>query len=211
MFENRLTAGKKLAEELLDYEKRDDTIVLALPRGGVPVAFEVARRLEIPLDIIVTRKLGVPGHEELAMGAISSGGVRVMNDDVVRMAGVSQPEIDRVVEKETETAKRQEDSLRGEKAPVPPEGKHVILVDDGLATGASMRAALKAVQAAQPAETIVAVPVGAPDSVSAFRSLADKVVVIESPAGFRAVGQFYSVFDQTTDAEVQELLAKSDA
>lgn len=211
MFESRLTAGKKLAEELIDYEGKDDTIVLALPRGGVPVAFEVARRLEIPLDIIVTRKLGVPGHEELAMGAISSGGVRVMNDDVVRMAGVSQPEIDRVVEIETETAQRQEDSLRGDKAPVPREGKHVILVDDGLATGASMRAALKAVQEANPAETVVAVPVGAPDSVSAFRSLADKVVVIESPPGFRAVGQFYSVFDQTTDAEVQELLAKSDA
>ena len=211
MFTNRRAAGKKLAEELAEYRGRKDTVVLALPRGGVPVAFEVAKRLEVPLDIIVTRKLGVPGHEELAMGAISSGGVRIMNDDIVRMTGVSKTDIDRVVEQETETAQRQEESLRGEKKAVSPQGKHVILVDDGLATGASMRAALKAVQTAEPAETIVAVPVGAPDSVSAFRSLADKVVAIESPAGFRAVGQFYSEFDQTTDREVQDLLAKSDA
>ncbi|MFP4432214.1 MAG: phosphoribosyltransferase [Spirochaetaceae bacterium] len=211
MFNNRSSAGKELAEALFQYEDREDTIVLALPRGGVPVAFEVAQRLHLPLDVLVTRKIGVPGHKELAMGAISAGGVRVMNDDVVRMAGVSESQIQEAVDVERRRAEKQEETFRGDKEALSAEGKHVILVDDGLATGASMRAALKAVQAQEPAETIVAVPVGSPDSVRAFEKLADKVVALETPSGFQAVGQFYSVFDQTTDEEVRRLLKKSNA
>lgn len=211
MFNNRSSAGRQLAEALSRYEDREDTIVLALPRGGVPVAFEVAQRLHLPLDVLVTRKIGVPGHKELAMGAISAGGVRVMNDDVVRMAGVSESQIREVVDAEKRRARQQEEAFRGNKDALSAEGKHVILVDDGLATGASMRAALKAVQAQKPAETIVAVPVGSPDSVRAFEKMADKVVALEAPSGFQAVGQFYAVFDQTTDEEVRKLLKKSNA
>ncbi len=211
MFTNRSSAGKELAEALSAYEGREDTIVLALPRGGVPVAFEVAQRLRLPLDVLVTRKIGVPGHKELAMGAISSGGVRVMNDDVVRMSGVSESQIQDVVDTEKRRAQQQEESFRGNKDALSARGKRVILVDDGLATGASMRAALKSVQAQEPAQTIVAVPVGSPDSVRAFEQKADKVVCLQAPASFQAVGQFYSVFDQTTDEEVRQLLKENDA
>jgi putative phosphoribosyl transferase len=211
MFTNRSSAGKELAEALSAYDGREDTIVLGLPRGGVPVAFEVAQRLNLPLDVLVTRKIGVPGHKELAMGAISAGGVRVMNDDVVRMAGVSESQIQEAVDAEKRRARQQEEAFRGNQGALSAKGKHVILVDDGLATGASMRAALKAVQAQEPAETIVAVPVGSPDSVRAFEKIADKVVALQAPSGFQAVGQFYSVFDQTTDDEVRRLLKKSNA
>jgi putative phosphoribosyl transferase len=211
MFNNRSSAGKELAEALTEYEDREDTIVLALPRGGVPVAFEVAQRLHLPLDVLVTRKIGVPGHKELAMGAISAGGVRVMNDDVVQMAGVSESQIQEVVDAEKRRAQKQEETFRGNKDALSARGKHVILVDDGLATGASMRAALKAVGAQEPAQTIVAVPVGSPDSVRTFEKMADKVVALQAPAGFQAVGQFYAVFDQTTDEEVRKLLKESNA
>ena len=211
MFSNRSSAGKELAEALTEYEDREDTIVLALPRGGVPVAFEVAQRLHLPLDVLVTRKIGVPGHKELAMGAISAGGVRVMNDDVVQMAGVSESQIQEVVDAEKRRAQKQEETFRGNKDALSARGKHVILVDDGLATGASMRAALKAVGAQEPAQTIVAVPVGSPDSVRTFEKMADKVVALQAPAGFQAVGQFYAVFDQTTDEEVRKLLKESNA
>jgi putative phosphoribosyl transferase len=205
-FQNREEAGRFLAEKLSAYAGRDDVVVLGLPRGGVPVAAEVARALEAPLDLFVVRKLGVPGHEELAMGAIASGGVRVLNEDVVRMLGLSEAAIDRVALAEQRELERREALYRGDRPPVGLRGRIAILVDDGLATGATMRAAVAAVRRLEPAWIVVAVPLAAAETCAQFREIVDEMVCAATPEPFRAVGLWYVDFSQTTDAEVRSLL-----
>ncbi len=203
---NRHAAGQALAEALKSYAGRDDVIVLALPRGGVPVAAEVARALGAPLDVMLVRKLGLPGHAELAMGAIASGGVRVMNDDVVRRLGVSPAAIEAVAEAEGRELARRERVYRGERPWPDLKGRCVILVDDGLATGATMHAAIDAVRAQQPDCIVVAVPVAPPDTVRTLEPLVDEVVCPLQPESFMAIGQWYRDFTQTSDDEVLTLL-----
>jgi predicted phosphoribosyltransferase len=205
-FENRRAAGRELASRLRHLADRDDVVVLALPRGGVPVAFEVAEALAAPLDIFLVRKLGTPGHRELAMGAIASGGVRVLNDDVIRVYGISQAAVDAVAEEEQKELERRERSYREGQQPVDLRNRIVILIDDGLATGSTMLAAIKAVRQLSPARVLVAVPVGAPETCQALTAVADEVLCARMPEAFAAVGQWYRDFDQTTDAEVQQLL-----
>jgi putative phosphoribosyl transferase len=207
IFQDRTDAGRQLAEELLSYAGRDDVIVLALPRGGVPVAFEVAQRLGVPLDVFVVRKLGVPGHEELAMGAIASGGVRVLNEDVLYVLPDAQSIVEMVTAIEREELKRRERDYRSDRPAPEVPGRTVILVDDGLATGATMRAAAAALRQQSAAKIIVAVPVGAPSTCHEIRSVADEVVCLQTPGSFMGVGQYYEDFSQTTDEEVRELLA----
>jgi putative phosphoribosyl transferase len=207
IFQDRTDAGRQLVEELLSYAGRDDVIVLALPRGGVPVAFEVAQRLGVPLDVFVVRKLGVPGHEELAMGAIASGGVRVLNEDVLYVLPDAQSIVEMVTAIEREELKRRERHYRSDRPAPEVHGRTVILVDDGLATGATMRAAAAALRQQSAAKIIVAVPVGAPSTCHEIRSVADEVVCLQTPGSFMGVGQYYEDFSQTTDEEVRELLA----
>jgi putative phosphoribosyl transferase len=202
-FRDRRDAGRQLGKALAP---RPDALVLGLPRGGIPVAFEVARALGAPLDVFLVRKLGVPGHEELAMGAIASDGIQVLNDDVVQHLGLSPQTIARVRAVEEEELRRREREYRGTRPPVSLTGRTVILVDDGLATGSTMRAAAAAVRQKKPARIVVAVPVGAPNTCTELRREADEVVCLQSPAGFHAVGQFYDNFAQTTDEEVNALL-----
>ena len=209
IFQDRTDAGRQLAEELLSYAGRDDVIVLALPRGGVPVAFEVAQRVRVPLDVFVVRKLGVPGHEELAMGAIASGGVRVLNEDVLYVLPDAQSIVEMVTAIEREELKRRERDYRSDRPAPEVRGRTVILVDDGLATGATMRAAAAALRQQGAAKIIVAVPVGAPGTCHEIRSVADEVVCLQTPGSFMGVGQYYEDFSQTTDEEVRELLAAS--
>jgi len=211
IFQDRTDAGRQLAEELLSYAGRDDVIVLALPRGGVPVAFEVAQRLGVPLDVFVVRKLGVPGHEELAMGAIASGGIRVLNEDVLYVLPDAQSIVEMVTAIEREELKRREHDYRGDRPAPEVRGRTVILVDDGLATGATMRAAAAALRQQGAAKIIVAVPVGAPITCHEIRSAADEVVCLQTPGSFMGVGQYYEDFSQTTDEEVRELLAAASA
>src|SRR3989449_1051375 len=207
-FQNRLEAGRILAENLEKYADRDDVIVLGLPRGGVPVANEVAKRLRAPLDVFIVRKLGVPGFEELAAGAIASGGVRVLNQDVVRAIPYASEAIEAITAKETAELQRREQIYR-EGRPAPElRDKIVILVDDGLATGATMRAAVKALQQRGAAKIVVAVPVGPPDTCREFEDEADEVVCASEPEFFQAVGQYYEDFSPTSDDGVRELLAK---
>ena len=212
-FQDRREAGDRLAERLHAYANRPDAIVLALPRGGVPVAYEVAEQLRVPLDVFVVRKLGVPGQEELAMGALASGGVRVLDEDLVRMAGVSAEDIERVTAGASAELSRQERRYRGERAFPDVRDKIVILVDDGLATGSTMRAAVQALRAQRPppppAAIVVGVPVGAPETCEALRAIADDVVCVETPEPFRAVGLWYENFSQTTDDEVHALLDRA--
>ncbi|MBI3050417.1 MAG: phosphoribosyltransferase [Acidobacteria bacterium] len=205
-FEDRRAAGRALAALLQPYADRQHVLVLALPRGGVPVAFEVARALGAPLDLFLVRKLGTPGHRELAMGAIASGGVRVLNDDVVRWYGVTPGDIDAVAREEQRELERREAAYREGRDPVPVEGRTVILIDDGLATGSTMRAAVQAVRLRKPARVVVAVPVGAPQTCDELSAIADEVVCARTPEPFAAVGQWYIDFDQTTDEEVRQLL-----
>lgn len=210
-YSNRSAAGQVLAGRLLHYAHRPDAIVLALPRGGVPVAFEVARILHLPLDIFIVRKLGVPGHEELAMGAIATGGVRVINHTVVNTVGISPDVIDRVTETELAELKRREFLYR-EGCPAPDlREKAVILIDDGLATGSTMRAAVAAVRQQQAARIVVAVPVASVDTYAEFSAEVDEIVCPLTPANFHAVGQWYDDFAQTTDEEVRKLLVASHA
>ena len=205
-FLDRSEAGHELARELRRYAGRNDVTVLALPRGGVPVAFPVAEALDAPLEVFLVRKLGTPGHRELAMGAIASGGVRVLNDDVVRWYGIRPDQIDAVAAEEQRELERREASyLEGREAP-PIAGRVVILIDDGLATGSTMRAAVQAVRRQQPARVVVAVPVGARETCSDLEALADEVVCARTPEPFSAVGQWYVNFDQTSDEEVRALL-----
>jgi predicted phosphoribosyltransferase len=209
-FRDRADAGRRLAEHLGAYASRDGVIVLGLPRGGVPVAAEVARALHAPLDVYVVRKLGVPGDEELAMGAIATGGVIVLNDRVVSDLRLSEQTIAGVAAAELEELRRREQAYRGGRPPVEVEGRIVLLVDDGLATGATMRAAVRAVRLRSPARVVVAVPVAAEETWSVLRSEADDVVCPLRPAGFRSVGGWYDDFSATSDDEVRALLAAAD-
>ncbi|MBV8506632.1 MAG: phosphoribosyltransferase [Alphaproteobacteria bacterium] len=205
-YRNRTDAGRQLAEKLAVYANRPDVLVLALPRGGVPVGFEVARALGAPLDVFLVRKLGVPGHEELAMGAVATGGVRVLNDEIVSGLGISEHEIDAAVARELQELARRERLYRGDRTPPDLAGRTVILVDDGLATGATMRAAVAASRQQRPARIVVAVPTASPDTGEALKAEADGVVCAITPEPFFAVGQWYEDFRQTTDDEVRDLL-----
>lgn len=208
-FRDRIDAGRKLAAQLAGYADQPDVLVLGLPRGGVPVAFEVARELRAPLDVFVVRKLGVPGHEELAMGAIASGGVRVLNEDVVHDAGIRDADIERVTRQEQRELEERERKYRGD-LPLPRiEGRTVILVDDGLATGATMRAAVVALREQQPEWLVAGVPIASPDICDEFRPLVDEMVCARTPEEFRAVGLWYEDFEATADAEVRDLLMRA--
>lgn len=207
-FRDRVEAGELLAAKLAEYRDRDDVIVLALPRGGVPVAREVARTLAVPFDVYVVRKLGVPGHEELAMGAIATGGVRQINRDVVDALGIPGNVIDAVAEREQRELDRREQTYRGDRGPLSLTNRTVILVDDGLATGSTMRAAVMAARQQRPARVIVAVPVGASSTCADLATEADDVVCVRTPDPFVAVGLWYRDFTPTTDHEVRALLGK---
>jgi len=210
IFKNRSDAGQFLADKLGEYANRPDVIVLGLPRGGVPVAYEVARKLHAPLDIFVVRKLGVPGHEELAMGAIASGGARVLNHDVLGHLHIPEDIIDLVVENEQRELERREREYRGDRLPLNLTDRTVIVVDDGLATGSSMRAAVKALRQQQPRKIVVAVPVGARETCESFKNEVDTVAVCAiTPEPFNAVGMWYRDFSQTTDDEVRQLLSRA--
>jgi putative phosphoribosyl transferase len=211
VYADRREAGAVLAAELKRYRGASGAVVLALPRGGVPVAYEVARALEAPLDVFVVRKLGAPGHRELAMGAIASGGVRVLNRDVIGWYGISPAAIEAAAREELTELERREQAYREGRGALDLKGKTVILVDDGLATGSTMKAAVEAVRQRGPARIVVAVPVGAPQTCSEMRELADEVVCARKPEDFAAVGQFYADFEQTGDAEVRELLREAAA
>jgi putative phosphoribosyl transferase len=208
-FPDRRSAGRLLAAKLDAYARRSDVVVLGLPRGGVPVAFEVARALDAPLDVFVVRKLGVPFQPELAMGAIASGGVRVLNDDVLMITGITPDMVARVVALEERELARREHLYRNGRPPLALTGKIVILVDDGLATGSTMRAAVEAVRRLQPARVIVAVPVGARETCQLLAQTADNVICLQIPDPFSAVGLWYEDFSQTTDDEVSALVEKA--
>ena len=206
LIQDRTTAGRDLARSLLKYCKRPDVIVLGLPRGGVPVAAEIAQALHAPLDIVLVRKLGTPGHEELAMGAIASGGIRVLNDDIVSTLGLHEEDIERVAVREQVELERRMKAYRGERPWPTIEDKHVILVDDGVATGATMRAAIAALRMQSPASISVAVPVAPFDTLTHLRSEADEVVCLATPEPFRAIGLWYMSFPQLSDEEVRRTL-----
>jgi putative phosphoribosyl transferase len=210
-FPNRAEAGRFLATKLSKYSGGDDVIVLGLPRGGVPVAYEVARALRVPLDVFIVRKLGVPGFEELAVGAIASGGVRVLNEDVARALPNADEIIEAVTKRETAEVERREQKYRDGRPAPEIQGKTAILIDDGLATGATMRAAVKALRQRGVAKIVVAVPVGPPDTCREFEDEADEVVCASAPEFFQAVGQYYEDFSQTSDEEVRKLLASAAA
>jgi len=209
MFRNRSDAGAELARRLADFTGRDDVIVLALPRGGVPVGYEVAQALRVPLDVFVVRKLGTPGQPELAMGAIASGGRRVLNRDVVDSLGIPDWLIDQVAHNEQTELERREHQYRGQRSPLDVTGRTVILVDDGLATGSTMRAAAAALRARNARRIIVAVPVAAKSNCDQLRSEGLEVICPNTPEPFLAVGQWYRDFSQTSDDEVRELLDRA--
>lgn len=208
-FPDRTQAGAALAERLAQLGSWGNALVLALPRGGVPVGYEVAQRLGLELDILVVRKLGTPGNRELAMGAIASGGVRVMNEDILRYVHVSKAEIEGTVAQETHEVQRRERAYRGDRAPPAIAGRAVILVDDGLATGATMRAAVQAARQCGASSITVAVPVAAPDSVTQLEPLADRIVCLHLPHDLYAIGRWYENFDQTPDRQVVDLLQRA--
>jgi predicted phosphoribosyltransferase len=209
LFRDRRDAGRHLALLLMAYANRPDLLVLALPRGGVPVAFEVARALHAPLDLFLVRKLGVPGHEELAMGAIASGGVRVLNDEVIRMSGVTPDAIDLVTRVEQQELARREAAYRGTRPPPDVRGRIVVLIDDGLATGSTMRAAVKAIRQQGPARVIVAAPTAAAETCEELRAEVDEIICARTPEPFFGVGLWYEDFSQTSDEEVRQLLAEA--
>jgi predicted phosphoribosyltransferase len=211
IYKNRINAGRQLAAKLKKYANKPDVIVLALPRGGVPVGFEVARALGSPLDVFLVRKLGVPGREELAMGAIASGGVRVINEDVVRELRIPANWIDLAAADEMPELRRREQAYRDARPFPDVTDKTVILVDDGLATGATMRAAVAALRRMGPGQIVVAVPVGARETCDEFRDVADEVICAQTPDPFWAVGSWYRDFEQTTDDEVRALLARANS
>jgi predicted phosphoribosyltransferase len=211
LFRDRADAGRQLAARLEGYANRPDVLVLALPRGGVPIGYEVARALQAPLDVFLVRKLGVPGHEELAMGALATGGVRVLNEDVVRALGIPEDVIDEVAAGQQQELGRRERAYRDDRPVAEVCGRTVILVDDGLATGSTMRAAVAALRQRRPARIVVAVPVGSADTCAELREEADEVVCARTPEPFYAVGLWYDDFAQTTDDEVRDLLAQAAA
>ena len=206
MFKDRREAGRRLAEALGPLRGRTDLLVLGLPRGGIPVAFEVAMALHAPLDAFVVRKLGVPGHEELAMGAIATGGVRLLNRETIRQFSISPQAVRRVMKIEQGELERRERAYRGARPAPEIRGRIIVVVDDGLATGASMTAAVAALRQQQPAVIIAAAPVGALETCAALRAVADICVCVNTPEPFYGVGQWYADFGSTTDAEVRTLL-----
>jgi putative phosphoribosyl transferase len=205
-FQDRTDAGRLLAKKLSHYADRKDVLILGMPRGGVPVAFEVAKSLRVPLDVFIVRKLGVPGHEELAMGAIASGGIRVLNDTVIRSTRISEAVIDAVTERERVELERRELAYRGHRSTPVVREKTVILVDDGIATGSTMLAAVAALKQQQPARIVVAAPAAPVESCDELQQVVDELVVIARPDPFYSVGQSYEIFGQTSDEQVQELL-----
>jgi predicted phosphoribosyltransferase len=209
IYADRAEAGRVLAGLLSNFRATPGAMVLALPRGGVPVGFEISQRLHLPLDVLIVRKLGVPGREELAMGAIASGNLVVLNQPVIRALHLSAEEIQRVVKRERIEIARREEQFRGNRPAPDVRGRVVILVDDGLATGATMRAAAQTIRARSPERLIVAVPVGSREACSELQADVDQVVCAATPAHFSAVGAHYRSFSQTTDEEVRELLAAS--
>jgi len=211
LFEDRYQAGRLLASKLREFANRNDVVVLALPRGGVPVGYEVAQALHAPLDVFVVRKLGTPGQEELAMGALATGGVTVLNREVIQALGIPQETIDAVVAREQPELERREREYRDGRAAVDVQARKVILVDDGLATGSSMRVAAKALRKESAAEIVVAVPVASPSTCAEFETEVDKIICATTPEPFWAVGQWYRNFSQTTDEEVRALLARAAA
>jgi putative phosphoribosyl transferase len=208
-FRDRREAGGALAHHLLAYASRHDVLVLALPRGGVPVAFAVAQSLHAPLDVFVVRKLGVPGHEELAMGALGSGGAQLFNRDLIRELQLAPRAIDQVVAEETRELERRERRYRGGRPFPTIAGRTIIIVDDGMATGATMLLAARALGQQRPASLVVAVPVGSPEAVRLLGPAADEVVCLRQPQPFQAVGLWYDDFSQTTDQEVLDLLEEA--
>lgn len=208
-FENRAAAGRILAEKLEHYSDRFDVIVFALPRGGVPVGYEVAKHLKAPLEIFLVRKLGVPGHEEFAMGAIASGGLWFVNDDVVKQLGITRQQIKQIVEREERELERREQLYGTEFSKAEVRRQTVILVDDGLATGSTMRAAVAALKQKHPDRIVVAIPVGSASTCDALEKEVDEIVCVQKPEEFQAVGQWYKDFSQTSDDEVRELLHRT--
>lgn len=208
-FANRIEAGRSLAWRLNKYVDRGDVVVLGIPRGGVPVAFEVAQALHAPLDVFLLRKLGVPGHEELAFGAIASGGIRVLERETLRALMIAPRDVEAVTERERQELKRREIAYRGDRPSLSVEGKTVILVDDGIATGASLLAGIHALRELRPARIVIAVPVAPAASVKRLAYEVDEVVCVATPEPFRAVGQFYDDFSQVTDEQVMQLLASN--
>lgn len=211
IYRDRRDAGRRLAEDLSRFAGRRDVTVLALPRGGVPVAFEAAVALDAPLDVFIVRKLGFPGQEEFAFGAIASGGERVLNEDVMRRGWISPATIEAVAKRELVELERRERDYRAGRPPLDVRGRCVILVDDGLATGSTMRAAVRALRRMGPSRIVVAVPTAAPDTCRALRADADEVVCAMTPEPFHAVGLWYRDFEQTGDEEVRRLLAEADS
>lgn len=209
IFLNRTEAGRQLAERLRTYANRPDVIVLGLPRGGVPVAFEVAKALNAPLDVFLSRKLGVPGQEELAFGALASGGVRVLDQEIVAEVGISDEEVERVTASVKKELERRERVYRSGRPPLGLEGRTVILVDDGIATGSSISAALTALRQMKPARIVIAVPVAPASTCNRLKAKADEIVCLYIPESFFAIGQFYEDFSQLKDDEVIELLCRS--
>jgi len=209
LFPDRTEAGRLLASRLMKYAGRPDVLVLGLPRGGIPVAFEVARELSVPLDVFLVRKLGVPGREELAMGAIATGGVKILNEDVVRALGISDEVIDEVAAAEQAELERRQRAYRGDRPAPKVRGRTVILIDDGLATGSTMRAAVASLRQQGPARIVVGVPVGAPGTCAELQEEADEVICARMPEPFYAVGFWYRDFSQTTDEEVHDLLERA--
>jgi predicted phosphoribosyltransferase len=210
IFADRAEAGRRLAERLNAYARKPGTLVLGLPRGGVVTAYEVAKALELPLDVFIVRKLGTPGQKELAMGAVASGGIRVLNREVTEALGLGQADIDAAAGEEQAEIHRRERLYRGGRPAPELEGKTVLLVDDGLATGSTMYAATLAIRRRHPAGVVVAVPVAPPEVCEEFRFTADEVVCLVTPDDFRAVGTWYRNFSQTTDEEVQRLLQQAE-
>ena len=205
-FLDRRDAGRQLAQKLTKYADWPDGILLALPRGGVPVAYEVSAALQIPLDVLIVRKLGMPGQEELAIGAVASGRIRILNEDVIEALGLSQATIDRITEGELEELKRREQQYRGNRPFPEVQDRTVILIDDGLATGASMLAAVRAVRTHHPAQIVVAVPAASTETIHTFQKEVDEVYYVMSPEPFESVGKWYQDFSQTSDEEVRFLL-----
>lgn len=208
-FRDRTEAGKRLAEKLMAYRDQPDVLVLALPRGGVPVAFEVAKALHTPLDVFLVRKLGAPGQEELALGAVASGGVRVLNRKVVSTLGITTAELDAVTKAEERELERRQRSYRDDRPPLDIRDRTILLIDDGLATGATMRAAVLALRQQQPRHLVVGVPTAAPETCDAFRDEVDEIVCVITPRPFYAVGLWYEDFPQVQDDEVRALLAEA--
>ena len=209
MFQDRAEAGRKLAERLAHYSNRSDVLILALPRGGVPVAFEVAEALKAPLDVLVVRKLGTPGQEELAMGAIASGGVRVLHDEVVRTLGISAREIEAVTAKAQKELERREQTYRGDRPFPDLHGRTLIVVDDGIATGTTMRAAIAALKEQHPSRLVVAIPVAPLSTCEELKMEVPEVICLLTPEAFYAISLWYEKFPQTSDEEVKDLLERA--